>query len=337
MSALPDGVVTFLLTDIEDSSRLVEGRMDDVFKRHDALVKAASTEAHGHVLSDLGDGFLFAFERPLDALNAALAMQHCIREEQWNGIEELRVRMAIHSGLATPAGQTYKGQAPTRCSRLIDKAHGGQVFVSRAVVEILSDHLPDGIGFRDLGPHPLKGLRRPEQIFQVVADGLPDVITPIDEPLPSTAAASEPAFSLLTWLDDRRREVTDGYKKLVDAWNKLPNPRSNDELNAAAASYKESQTDLMEALRTSPYDDTKLNRFEEHWCTYMDFVRTVHRLAVQDHHRGQLARLREYMQWQELDGNLEKRIKTDIVSQLQLAPIRKGIQKCGWSSFNHLK
>src|SRR5215216_5820577 len=103
MAELPSGTVTFLFTDIEGSTALWEQRpeaMRVALARHDALVRAAIGEHHGHVVKTTGDGFHAAFARAPDALAAAMDGQRRLEAEPWGEIGPLRVRMALHTGSA---------------------------------------------------------------------------------------------------------------------------------------------------------------------------------------------------------------------------------------------
>jgi predicted ATPase len=176
--ALPTGTVTFLFTDLEGSTRLLQahpGAYREAVARHHALLRGA-VEAHGGVVFEtVGDAVYAAFARPTDAVAAALAGQLALRREAWGATGEFRVRMGVHLGEveAYPApgaaqGARYFGQPLVRCARLTATAHGGQVVLSEAVTAVVRDALPDAAALRDLGEHRLRDLARPEHVYQLV-------------------------------------------------------------------------------------------------------------------------------------------------------------------------
>jgi predicted ATPase/class 3 adenylate cyclase len=175
MVALPSGTVTFLFTDVEESTRLMEQYPEpyrQAIGRHLAIVSQAIAENGGAVFETLGDAVHSAFASPRDAVGAALAAQLGLREVSWGEIGALRVRMGLHTGEVGQVGAHYFGPALYRCGRLANAAHGGQVLLSSATAELVRETLADSVGLRELGEHRLKDLRRPERIFQLVAPGL---------------------------------------------------------------------------------------------------------------------------------------------------------------------
>lgn len=177
--ALPSGVVTFLLSDVEGSSRLWEGDETDMgaaIARHYDLLDAAIA-LHGGVRpteQGEGDSVVGAFARPSDAIAAALAVQQAFSAEAWPGGRELRVRIALHTGEAQlRGGDHYVGRTVIRCARLRGIAHGGQTLLSAAARDLVGDRLPNGVTLRDLGTHRLKDLGEPERVWQLCHPDLP--------------------------------------------------------------------------------------------------------------------------------------------------------------------
>jgi LuxR family maltose regulon positive regulatory protein len=195
-AGLPTGMVTFLFTDIEGSSQLWEQHpqaMPQALARHDALMRHAITSHAGVVFKMVGDGVHATFARTTDALTAALAAQRAICAEDWGVLGALRVRMALHTGVAELRDADYFGPPLNRVARILALGHGGQVILSRATEELARDALPVGVALRDLGVHALKDLSRPEQIFQVITADLPADFPPLRTP--SHPPAPEPASS----------------------------------------------------------------------------------------------------------------------------------------------
>jgi predicted ATPase/class 3 adenylate cyclase len=175
MSEQPTGTVTFLFTDIEGSTRLWQDHpeaMRAVLARHDELVRDAIESRGGYVVKTTGDGFHAAFPDPVAAINAAIGAQQALSAEAWTCTEQLRVRMGLHAGSVESREGDYHGTAVNKAARLMGIAHGGQIVVSRAVVELVDDELPRGVALADLGEHRLRDLTRAERVFQVRAPGL---------------------------------------------------------------------------------------------------------------------------------------------------------------------
>lgn len=104
MAAPPSGMVTFLLTDIEGSSRLWETHpegMGRALAEHDRVLREAIDSHHGYLFATAGDSIGAAFHEAADAVNAALAAQLATKELAVGG-EAVRVRMAVHAGEAGP-------------------------------------------------------------------------------------------------------------------------------------------------------------------------------------------------------------------------------------------
>jgi predicted ATPase len=150
--------------------------MSAALRRHDAIVRDA-IEAHGGVVfKTVGDAFCAAFADPIAAVVAAVKAQRALGLETWSAFGadfgELRVRMALHAGVAECRDGDYYGPPVNRVARLLSAGHGGQVLVSFVAEELVRDELPGGATLRDLGEHELKDLGRPERIFQLMAPGL---------------------------------------------------------------------------------------------------------------------------------------------------------------------
>jgi predicted ATPase/class 3 adenylate cyclase/DNA-binding CsgD family transcriptional regulator len=181
---LPSGTVTFLLTDIEGSTRLWEAApeaMAVAVPRHYELI-AAAVERHGGVRpieQGEGDSIVAAFARASDALAAAVDLQLALLAEPWPAGLELGVRVALHAAESQlrDAGN-YQGVALSRCARLRAIASGGQILLSQGVHDLVLDQLPDGVRLADLGVHRLRDLGRAERVFGVVQSDLPAVAVP---------------------------------------------------------------------------------------------------------------------------------------------------------------
>jgi class 3 adenylate cyclase len=170
--ALPDGVVTFVLTDIEDSTRLWDihpTEMAAALVQHEAIVDKTVHTNDGRVIKSRGEGdaTLSAFPRASDALVAAAALQAALQETPWTGGLELRTRVAIHTGEAQLRDGDYYGGTLNRAARIRGLARGNETLVSRATHDLVADALPSGLALVEAGSHELKGLRRQETVFRL--------------------------------------------------------------------------------------------------------------------------------------------------------------------------
>ncbi len=183
--ALPTGTVTFLLTDVEGSTKRWEadpGAMATAIARHYEILERAISGAGGvrPVEQGEGDSVVGAFSRATDAVTAAVAAQRALASEAWPEGAALRVRMAVHTGEAQLRDEgNYFGQAIIRCARLRSCGWGGQVLLSQTSADLVRDHLGAGVTLVDLGRHRLKDLQQPEQVWQVTADGLENEFAPL--------------------------------------------------------------------------------------------------------------------------------------------------------------
>ena len=191
---LPEGTLTFLFSDIEGSTQLWAQHpqaMPQALARHDALVRQAITAHRGVVFKTVGDGVHAVFVSAPAALAAALAVQHALQSEEWQATGPLRVRVALHSGLAEAREGDYFGPTLNRLARLLSVAHGGQILLSQATAALVGDALPVRATLRNLGTHSLKDLPQPEPIFQLVTAELPSEFPPLrtlDGGPPTTAS-----------------------------------------------------------------------------------------------------------------------------------------------------
>jgi|SRR6266545_8265643 len=176
MLDLPSGTVTFLFTDIEGSTRLLHelrDRYGDVLEAHARLLRAAFEEHDGREIDTQGDSFFIAFKTAKDALAAAVAAQRNLAAEPWPDGIRPAVRMGMHTGEPSVAGERYLGLAVHRASRICSAAHGGQILLSGTTADLVADELPRGMSLRTLGEHNLKDFERAERIFQVGAEDFP--------------------------------------------------------------------------------------------------------------------------------------------------------------------
>ena len=179
----PTGTITFLFTDIEGSTRLVQ-RLDSatyrqLLEEHNGLLRAAFRTHDGIERSTQGDSFLVVFRDASSAVAAAVDAQRSLNTANWPTGSEIRVRMGLHSGAGIHGGDDYVGIDINRAARIASAAHGGQVLISDATRALSVRALPKGVDVRDVGEHRLKGLDLPERLFQLTIDGLPNDFPPL--------------------------------------------------------------------------------------------------------------------------------------------------------------
>ncbi len=157
----PAGTVTFLLTDIEGSTRLWEADpavMRVALAAHDQVLRSAVDAAGGWLFKHTGDGVCAAFASAPDAVAAAVDAQRRL---------ELPVRMGLATGTAEWRDDDYFGPVVNRAARVMAAGHGGQILLGAATAGLV-----DPVDLVDLGPHRLRDLSGTEHLFQVCADGL---------------------------------------------------------------------------------------------------------------------------------------------------------------------
>jgi predicted ATPase/class 3 adenylate cyclase len=198
--SLPDGTVTFLFTDIEGSTRLLQERSDEyaaVLAGHRHALRGAFARHGGVEVDTQGDAFFVAFAKASDALAAAAAAHDALRDGP------IRVRMGLHTGEPTVTEEGYVGIDVHRAARIAAAGHGGQILLSQATRDLVrADRL------RDLGVHRLKDLAAPERLYQLGEDEFPPLKT-VDQtnlpvqPTPFVGRARELA-EVLALLDSHR-------------------------------------------------------------------------------------------------------------------------------------
>ena len=168
-SELPSGTVTFLFTDIEESTPRWaedEGAMRRALADHDAMLEAVVAYHRGRIFKHTGDGICAAFERATDAVAASVDLQRRLAEAV------LRLRVGLHTGEAIPEGGDYRGHALNVVARVMRAAPAGHILVSLATAELVGPHLAEHEKLHDLGRYPLRGLPEPIRLFELEAPGL---------------------------------------------------------------------------------------------------------------------------------------------------------------------
>ena len=178
---LPDGVVTFLFTDIEDSTGLVRrfgDRYDQLLSDIRRILRSAIRAAGGREVETRADEMFAVFEEARAGVEAAIAIQRKIQARAWPEGARVRIRIGLHTGRPTLTDTGYMGLAVHTAARICFASHGAQILLSGAVREAVAGSAPAGITFRELGKFQLQGLPESETLLQVEATDLPNEFPP---------------------------------------------------------------------------------------------------------------------------------------------------------------
>jgi len=172
---LPTGFLTFLFTDIEDSTALLTHLGDgyaDLLNDVRGIVRDAVLRAGGREVDARADEFFAVFEQTVSAIEAAVVMQRALLKRTWPDGLECRVRAGIHSGRPTLTETGYIGLSVHTAARVCAVASGGQIVVSGETSAALEGSMPPGVALRSLGRRRLAGLTAAEELFQVEAESI---------------------------------------------------------------------------------------------------------------------------------------------------------------------
>ena len=217
MTELPQGVITFVFTDVEGSTRLWEDAPDSMMQalnQHDEIIEQVIAEHNGVSVKPRGEGdsrFL-VFGTAADSVAAIAEIQTRLTATDWVTPRPIRIRASLHTGTAGLQLGDYYGAAVNRAARLRGIAHGGQTVMSRATWELVQDSLPQGVTIRDMGEHGLKDLTRPEHVYQVDVEGVPSDFPPLE----SLDAVPNNLPLQLTEFVGRDQELADAARLLGD-------------------------------------------------------------------------------------------------------------------------
>ena len=174
---LPTGTVTFLIADIEGSTRHVQDTGAEyaaILATVRRILRSVVGANDGVEVDATGDELCAVFADALAAITSALEAQRILQQELWPGEARVRVRIGLHTGAPALGDEGYLGLDVIRAARVSGAGHGGQILLSSPTAELAAGH-----ELRDLGSHQLSGLPAPEQIFQLLADGLPRDFPPL--------------------------------------------------------------------------------------------------------------------------------------------------------------
>jgi class 3 adenylate cyclase len=190
VSTLPGGTVTFLFSDVEGSTRLLEqlgDRYGDVLRDHRQILREALGAAGGQEIDTQGDAFFFSFTRARDAVSGAVAAQTALADHEWPERVRVKVRMGLHTGEPSVGDEGYVGLDVVRAARICSAGHGGQILVSETTRALIGNNVPDGVVVRDLGEAKLKDIQY-ERIFELALAEQPGESRPLKTTVPESAA-----------------------------------------------------------------------------------------------------------------------------------------------------
>jgi class 3 adenylate cyclase len=181
-ASLPAGTVTFLFSDIEESTDLLRRAGDSGFAEiravHRRILREAFVANGGREIDTAGDGFFIAFDSARSAVAAAISAQLTLATFAWPAGAEIRVRMGLHTAEPHLSDDGYVGVGVHRAARICEAARGGQILVSNATAGIIEDSGSTDAELLDLGEYRLKGLPRKQRLFQLSVPALPSKFGP---------------------------------------------------------------------------------------------------------------------------------------------------------------
>jgi class 3 adenylate cyclase len=190
VDTLPGGTVTFLFSDIEGSTRLLEqlgDRYQAVDRDHRRLLREQLAEAGGQEIDNQGDAFFFSFPRAKDAVAGAVAAQRELATHSWPEGVDVRIRMGLHTGEPTVGEEGYLGMDVVRAARICSAGHGGQILLSETTRALVGNNVPDGVSIRDLGQANLKDVQH-ERIYELSLEDQQTEFPPLKTTSGKTAA-----------------------------------------------------------------------------------------------------------------------------------------------------
>ena len=230
MPELPGGTVTFMFTDVEDSTELLKRLGDgyrEVLTSHRRIIRDTFTARDGIEIDTQGDAFFFAFPRARDAVTAAVEAQRAHATEAWPGDVDVRVRMGLHTGEPAIHEEGYVGLDVVRAARICTVGRGGQILLSETTRALVGSGLPDGVSVFPVGQRHLRGIDEPERVFEIAiddlereeapraAEGSVDVMVSAPTQPPAPLGPDVPAEDVSRRLEDFGARLSAGIKESV--------------------------------------------------------------------------------------------------------------------------
>jgi len=175
------GTVTFLFTDIEGSTRLLQELGDgyaELAADHRRIMRQSMDAYGGREVDSQGDSFFVSFSQARAAVSAAVAAQRALAAHPWPHGSRVRVRMGLHTGEPQVADEGYVGIDVVRAARIAAAGHGGQILISETTRALLGNAIPDDVSIRDLGSQNLKDVQH-ERIYELALAEEPNAFPPL--------------------------------------------------------------------------------------------------------------------------------------------------------------
>lgn len=202
--APPDGVVTFVFTDVEGSTRLARAAGDrwvGILDQHNSLMREAIDAHDGFEVKTEGDAFFVAFADAANAIRFCVDAQRSLARHEWPSDCEIRVRMGMHTGAAHVIGDDYVGLAVHEAARIGSSSHGGQIVLSAATANAAGE-IGGGVSMVDLGLHALKDFPEPQSLYEVAHPELRSGFPPLRTLTPSKGNLPQPPHDLIGRSDE---------------------------------------------------------------------------------------------------------------------------------------
>ena len=170
LSALPTGSVTFLMTDMEGSTTLLQQlgeQYSTLLTNVRRVIRRCVASSGGHEVDARGDEYFAVFDSSMAAVEAAVTIHQRLSERAWPGSVSVRVRAGIHGGRPTLSDAGYVGLAVHTVARVCSAAQGGQTLISSRSATTVRDLLPPDVGLRNRGEFHLQGIGHNETLFEV--------------------------------------------------------------------------------------------------------------------------------------------------------------------------
>jgi class 3 adenylate cyclase len=166
----PDGTVTLMFSDIEDSTVLTERLGDqawqELLRTHNAIIREQLRAHGGYEVKTMGDGFMVAFQSAKKALDCAIAIQQAFDNHNAGDGEHVKVRVGLHAGEAIKDGDDFYGKNVIMASRVAGKAVGGEILVSSLLRQLVESSVGPAT-FGEPREVELKGLSGTHTVFAV--------------------------------------------------------------------------------------------------------------------------------------------------------------------------
>jgi class 3 adenylate cyclase len=170
----PDGTVTVMFSDIEDSTvlteRLGDGAWMELLHAHNRIVTDSVRHHGGFAVKNQGDGFMLAFSSARRAISCAIEIERALVDHRDRHPDEpLHVRIGMHTGEAIREGEDFYGKNVIVAARIAARATGDQILVSSLIRELVASS--GEFEFDEPSQLELKGLSGKHTVYPVQWNG----------------------------------------------------------------------------------------------------------------------------------------------------------------------